>query len=95
MIYKGVSANPNIWIWTEELIDEFRDQIDWKVLSKDGHIKWTPEILDKYFDLLDKDVLLEEDILEGENRLFLDLIIPELDDKMIEVLMMYSEGMFS
>jgi hypothetical protein len=94
MIYKGVSANPNI-IWTEELLDEFRDQIDWKVLSKDGHIKWTPEILDKYFDLLDKDVLLEEDILEGENRLFLDLIIPELDDKMIEVLMMYSEGMFS
>lgn len=94
MVYKGISANSNI-SWTEELLDEFRDQIDWKVLSKDGRIKWTAQILYKYFDLFDKEVLLEEDILQAENRLFIDLIVPELNDKMIDVLMMYSEGMLS
>jgi hypothetical protein len=94
LVYAGISAN-HFMDWTEELIDEFKDQIDWKVLSKEGYIKWTPGILEKYFDLLDKEAILRMNYIDDTNPLFVNLIVPELNEKLIEVVMGYSERMLS
>lgn len=83
VVNKGISANRHI-LWSEEMLDEFQNKIHWDILSNEGRIEWTSGILEKYFDFFDKDALLRENVVVGDNRLFLDLIIPEMNEELID-----------
>jgi hypothetical protein len=89
IVNKGISANKHI-LWSEKMLDEFQNQIHWDILSIGGRIEWTSGILSKYFDFFDKDALLRENVVGGDNRLFLDLIIPEMNEELIDSVMGYS-----
>lgn len=83
---QGLSVNPWI-VWTEAMLDEFKDRIHWKFLSKFGRIKWTKGILEKHLNRLDKKLLLNNDAL------FQKLIIPEISPNMLELV--FGESNFS
>lgn len=77
----GISGNSNIE-WTEYMLGEFQNQINWKVLSQFGHINMSPSILKKFFQYFDKDALLYNSFSVRENDCFDRLISSEMNINM-------------
>lgn len=39
--------------WTEQMLDKHKNQVDWKLISKNSNIVWTPAMLEKFKRLID------------------------------------------
>ena len=39
--------------WTEQMLDKHKNQVDWKLISKNSYIVWTPAMLEKFKKLID------------------------------------------
>ena len=48
--WKELSEN---FKWTEQMLDKHKNQVDWKLISKNYNIVWTPAILEKFKKLID------------------------------------------
>ena len=82
---RGISANRNI-VWTEELMDEFADRIQWNIFGKCGRMKWTKGMVEKYFERFDKDDILQK------HALFHKLILPELTENLFELVFNFNKN---
>ncbi|MBE0653222.1 MAG: hypothetical protein IH594_05465 [Bacteroidales bacterium] len=76
----GVSASRQFF-WTEEMLDEFRELIHWDIISERGIFRWTPSLLKRFFPLFNKELLVDNKFLWPE------LILPEMNDFVIEIVM--------
>lgn len=43
------------FMWTEELLEKYKDKVDWKEISSNSHINWTSSMLEKFKSLIDWD----------------------------------------
>ena len=39
--------------WTEQMLDKHKNQVDWKLISKNSNIVWTPNMLEKFKKFID------------------------------------------
>lgn len=56
--------------WTEQLLEKYKDMIDWKEILSNRNIVWTPAMLEKFKKLIDWEDLSEtgwETILTEES----------------------------
>ena len=52
--WKELSEN---FEWTEQMLDKHKNQVDWKLISKNCNIVWTPNMLEKFKKFIDWKVL--------------------------------------
>ena len=48
--WKELSEN---FEWTEQMLDKHKNQVDWKLISKNSNIVWTPNMLEKFKKFID------------------------------------------
>ena len=39
--------------WTEQMLEKYKDKVNWKEISNNSYIVWTPAMLDKFKKLID------------------------------------------
>ena len=48
--WKELSEN---FEWTEQMLDKYKNQVDWKLISQNSNIVWTPNMLEKFKKFID------------------------------------------